>query len=73
MVCSSHLPPAPGAMLDVLVDSLALAPDADRFVGPDHAAHEAKRAPKRAAGAAGAGGTKRRLRGTHFAYRANAR
>ena len=41
MVCSSHLPPAPGAMLDVLVDSLALAPDADRFVGPDHAALEA--------------------------------
>ena len=25
MVCSSHLPPAPGTMLDVLVDSLALA------------------------------------------------
>ena len=41
MVCSSHLPPAPGAMLDVLVDSLALVPAADRFVGPDHATLEA--------------------------------
>lgn len=41
MVCSSHLPPAPGAMLDVLVDALALAPAAERFVGPDHAALEA--------------------------------
>lgn len=41
MVCSSHLPPAPGAMLDVLVDGLALAPGAERFVGPDHAAFEA--------------------------------
>jgi hypothetical protein len=28
-------------MLDVLVDSLALAPAADRFVGPDQAALEA--------------------------------
>lgn len=35
MVCSSHLPPAPGAMLDLFVDSLAAAPDAERFVGPD--------------------------------------
>jgi hypothetical protein len=41
MVCSSRLPPAPGAMLDVLVDSLALAPAADRFVGPDQATLEA--------------------------------
>ena len=41
MVCSSHLPPAPGAMLEVFVDSLALAPDADPFVGPDQAALEA--------------------------------
>ncbi len=41
MVCSSHLPPAPGAMLDLFVDSLAMAPDADRFVGPDQAALEA--------------------------------
>lgn len=41
MVCSSHLPPAPGAMLDLFVDSLAMAPDADRFVGPDQAGLEA--------------------------------
>ena len=41
MVCSSHLPPAPGAMLDVFVDSLAMTPAADRFVGPDQAALEA--------------------------------
>lgn len=41
MVCSSHLPPAPGAMLDVCIESLALVPDADRFVGPDQSALEA--------------------------------
>jgi flavorubredoxin len=41
MVCSSHLPPAPGSMLDLFVDSLSRTPDADRFVGPDHAALEA--------------------------------
>lgn len=41
LVCSSHLPPAPGAMLDLFVDSLAAAPDAERFVGPDQAALEA--------------------------------
>ena len=41
MVCSSHLPPAPGAMLDTFVDSLAMTPDAERFVGPDQAALEA--------------------------------
>lgn len=41
MVCSSHLPPAPGAMLDVLLESLTMAPAADPFVGPDHAALEA--------------------------------
>jgi flavorubredoxin len=40
MVCSSHLPPAPGAMLPVLLESLAMAPGADPFVGPDHAALE---------------------------------
>ena len=40
MVCSSHLPPAPGDMFDVLVDSLAMAPAADRFTGPDQAALE---------------------------------
>lgn len=38
MVCSSHLPPAPGAMLDLFVDSLAVTPTAERFVGPDQAA-----------------------------------
>jgi hypothetical protein len=37
MVCSSHLPPAPGAMLDFFLDSLAAAPAAERFVGPDQA------------------------------------
>ena len=41
MVCSSHLPPAPGALLDQFVASLAMAPAADPFVGPDHAALEA--------------------------------
>jgi hypothetical protein len=35
LVLSSHLPPAPGAMLDTMVDALALTPQADRFVGPD--------------------------------------
>jgi len=38
MVYSSHLPPAPGAMLDVFVESLAQAPDAAPFEGPDHSA-----------------------------------
>ena len=41
MVCSSHLPPAPGAMLDLFLESLAMTPAADAFVGPDHAALEA--------------------------------
>jgi hypothetical protein len=41
LVCSSHLPPAPGAMLEVFLDSLAMVPAADPFVGPDHAALEA--------------------------------
>ncbi len=41
MVCSSHLPPAPGAMLDLFLDALSQAPDAERFVGPDQAAIEA--------------------------------
>lgn len=40
MVCSSHLPPAPGEMLKLFVDSLTQVPSADRFVGPDHAALE---------------------------------
>ncbi|MGO9874680.1 MAG: MBL fold metallo-hydrolase [Acidimicrobiia bacterium] len=37
IVLSGHLPPAPGAMLDKLLDTLAAAPDAPTFVGPDHA------------------------------------
>lgn len=41
MVCSSHLPPAPGAMLDIFVDSLARTPSADPFIGPDQAALDA--------------------------------
>lgn len=41
MVCSSHLPPAPGGMLKAFVESLAMAPNAERFVGPDQAALEA--------------------------------
>ena len=41
MVCSSHLPPAPGAMLDLFVESLAMTPAAEPFVGPDQAALEA--------------------------------
>lgn len=49
MVCSSHLPPAPGAMLDLFVDSLAAAPDAERFVGPDQDALEAMMATMTAA------------------------
>lgn len=40
MVYSSHLPPAPGAMLDAFVESLAMTPDAERFAGPDQAALE---------------------------------
>ena len=41
MVCSSHLPPAPGAMFGSFLDALAMTPDADRFVGPDQATLEA--------------------------------
>jgi hypothetical protein len=41
MVCSSHLPPAPGAMLDVFVESIARTPDAPRFESPDQEALEA--------------------------------
>jgi flavorubredoxin len=41
MICSSHLPPAPGSMLDGFLETLAMAPDTDRFVGPDQAALEA--------------------------------
>lgn len=37
IVLSGHLPPAPGAMLNTLLDTLAKAPDAPTFVAPDHA------------------------------------
>jgi hypothetical protein len=40
MVYSSHLPPAPGRMLDLFIQSLAQVPDAPRFEGPDQAALE---------------------------------
>ena len=39
-VYSSHLPPAPGSMFDLFIDSLAQVPDAPRFEGPDQAALE---------------------------------
>jgi flavorubredoxin len=38
MVLSSHLPAAPGNMLDQLIESLAAVPDATPFVGPDQIA-----------------------------------
>lgn len=41
VLLSSHLPPAPGAMVDRLVSSLATVPGADPFVGPDQPALEA--------------------------------
>ncbi len=41
LVCSSHIPSAPGSMLGVLIDALAATPDAQRFEGPDQAALEA--------------------------------
>lgn len=40
MVLSSHLPAAPGRMVDRLVASLEAAPTAEPFVGPDQAALE---------------------------------
>ncbi len=39
-IYSSHLPPAPGSMLDLFVDSLAQVPDAPRFEGLDQAGLE---------------------------------
>jgi hypothetical protein len=51
MIYSSHLPPAPGSMFDVFVDSLARTPDADRFEGPDQSALEAMLAGLAMAGA----------------------
>ncbi len=55
MIYSSHLPPAPGAMLNDFVESLAMTPDAERFTGPDQAALEAMLAGL--AGLAGLGGS----------------
>jgi flavorubredoxin len=40
MVLSSHLPAAPGSMLERLISSLEAAPSAQPFVGPDQAALE---------------------------------
>ena len=40
MVLSSHPPPAPGQMIDRLLKSLAAAPGAQPFVGPNQAALE---------------------------------
>jgi flavorubredoxin len=40
MVLSAHLPPAPGSMTEQLLASLAAAPSAERFAGPDQAALE---------------------------------
>jgi flavorubredoxin len=40
MVLSAHLPPAPGSMTEQLLGSLAAAPNAERFAGPDQAALE---------------------------------
>ena len=40
MVLSSHLPPAPGHMMERLLASLAAAPGAQPFVGPNQAALE---------------------------------
>jgi flavorubredoxin len=38
LILSSHLPPAPGSMTEQLLGSLAAAPDAQPFVGPDQVA-----------------------------------
>lgn len=40
MILSNHLPPAPGRMMDRLLASLATAPGAHPFVGPNQAAFE---------------------------------
>ncbi len=40
IVLSGHLPPAAGTMLDRLLDTLATAPDATPFAGPDQVALE---------------------------------
>ncbi len=40
MILSSHLPPAPGRLLDLFLGSIAAVPASDPFVGPDQAALE---------------------------------
>ncbi len=49
LVLSGHLPPAPGAMLGRLLDTLAAAPQAAPFVGADQLALEHMMAPAGAA------------------------
>jgi hypothetical protein len=41
MIFSSHLPAAPGAMVDTLIASLAAVRAASPFTGPDQAALDA--------------------------------
>lgn len=41
MILSSHLPAAPGGMLDQLIDALEAVPTATPFVGPDQASLQA--------------------------------
>jgi hypothetical protein len=40
LILSNHLPPAPGTMMDRLIGSLAVAPGAHPFAGPNQAAFE---------------------------------
>ena len=40
LILSSHLPAAPGSMIDRFLASLAAVPDAGPFVGPDQVALE---------------------------------
>jgi hypothetical protein len=40
LILSSHLPAAPGSMIDQFLASLAAVPDAGPFVGPDQVALE---------------------------------
>jgi hypothetical protein len=40
LILSSHLPAAPGNMIDRFLATLAAVPDAARFVGPDQVALE---------------------------------
>jgi flavorubredoxin len=53
LVLSSHLPAAPGRMIDRLAANLEAAPDATPFVGPDQAALEAMMAEMQQGGAPG--------------------